>query len=146
MPFHLCLGLPSSLFPSGFQTEILNAFLLSLTPPTCPSYLTRLPFLTLLILRRIQVTELLIMHFLQPLVNSSLSSLNILLNTEFSNALDLFSSLKLKHSMLHPYRTTRITLVLYKAILISKFLDSQREKDSEVHGSKHSPNLLVMSL
>jgi hypothetical protein len=40
--FHLCLGLPSGLFPSGFQTKILHAFLFSPVHATCPTNLTLL--------------------------------------------------------------------------------------------------------
>jgi hypothetical protein len=36
---HLRLGLPSGLFPSGFRTSILYAFLVSLIHATCPAHL-----------------------------------------------------------------------------------------------------------
>ena len=45
LSFHLCLGLPSCLFPSGFPTKALYAALLSSIRATCPAYLI-LPYLT----------------------------------------------------------------------------------------------------
>jgi hypothetical protein len=35
---HLRLGLPSGLFPSGFSTNILYAFLISHIRATCPAH------------------------------------------------------------------------------------------------------------
>jgi hypothetical protein len=45
---HLCLGLPSGLFPSGFPTNILYAFL-SPIPRTCPVPLILLDLIILII-------------------------------------------------------------------------------------------------
>jgi hypothetical protein len=56
--------------------------------------------------------------FLQPPVTSSLFGPNILLNTLFSNALSLHSSLNIRHQVSHPYRTTGKIL----CILLTKFL------------------------
>jgi hypothetical protein len=36
---HLCLGLPTDLFPCGFSTKILHAFVLSPVCTTCPAHL-----------------------------------------------------------------------------------------------------------
>ncbi|PNF31822.1 hypothetical protein B7P43_G09339, partial [Cryptotermes secundus] len=78
---YLRLSLPSGLFPSGFTTNILYAFLF-----------------------RVQVMKLLIMQF-SPASCPSLFGSNILLNTFFSNTLSLCSSLKVRDQISHPYRT-----------------------------------------
>jgi hypothetical protein len=44
----LLLGLPSGLFPSGFPTNILYAFLFSLIRSTCPVYLIPLDLIILI--------------------------------------------------------------------------------------------------
>ena len=50
LSFHLCLGLPSGLFPSGFSTKTLCTTLHSPIRAICPAHLVLLHFITRTIL------------------------------------------------------------------------------------------------
>jgi hypothetical protein len=88
---HLFHWLPNGLFPPGFPSNNLHAFLFSVHA-TCLILSTHL--LTLrhsnCTWQKVQVTKLLIM---QPPVTSSFHGPNLLLSTLFSNTLSLFTSL-----------------------------------------------------
>ena len=46
LPFHLCLGLLSGIFPSGFPSKMLYTPLLPPIRATCPAHLVLLDFIT----------------------------------------------------------------------------------------------------
>src|SRR5215510_1501782 len=126
---HLRLGLPSGLFPSGFPTNTLCTPLSSHIHATYTSHLILLDLTTCTILGeqyRSFISSL--CNFLQSPVTSSLLGPNTLLNTLFSNALSVCSSLNVSDQVSHPYKTTVRIIVLH--ILIFKILDSNLEDKS----------------
>jgi len=123
---HLCLGLPSGLFPSGLPTKTLYTPLLSPIRATCPAHLILLYFITRTILgERYRSLSFSLCSFLHSPVTLSLLGPNIPLNTLFSNTLSLCSFLNVSDQVSHPYKKTGKITVLY--ILTFKFLHSKLE-------------------
>jgi len=123
---HLCLGLPSGLFPSGFLTKTLYTPLPSTICATCSGHLILLDFITRAILGEEyrSLHSSLCSFFHSPVALSHLGP-NILLNTLFANTPSLHSSLNVSDQVSHSYKTNGKIIVLY--ILILKFLGSKLE-------------------
>ena len=97
---HLCLGLPNSLFPSGFPTKTLYVTLLSPIRATCVAHLILLYLITRMIFgegyRLLSSSLCSLLH--SPVIPTFLGP-NILLNTLFSH------TLKVSNQFSHPYET-----------------------------------------
>jgi hypothetical protein len=98
--FHLRLGLPSALFPSGFYTKILYAFVFSPIRATVPALLVLLDCIILIIFREECASY-------EPPIISLRFGRNILLSTLFWNTLSLSSSLNVRDPSLTPIQNYR---------------------------------------
>jgi hypothetical protein len=86
----------------------------------------------------------LLWSFLHSPVTSSFLGPNTFLNTLFSNALSLRSSLNVSDQVSHPYKTTGKIIVLY--ILIFKFLESNLEDNTNLKKVGYSGSPITVPL
>ena len=111
---HLCLGLPSSLFPSSLPSKTLYTPLSSPICTTCPAHLILLDFITHTILgEEYKLFSSSLCNLLHSPITSSFLDPNILLNTMFSNTLSFLSSRNVSDKVSQPYKTTGKIIVLY---------------------------------
>ena len=143
---YLRLDIPSGLFPSGFPTkQFIN---LSSIHATSPAHLILLHLITRIVFsKQYRSLRSSLCSLLHSPVTSSLLGPNILLNTLFSNTLNLRSSLNASYQVSHTYRTTGKIIVLF--ILNFKFLFSKLEDKifcTEWQQAFTDFNLLLISL
>ena len=124
LPYHLRQGLPSGLFLSGLPTKILYTRVLAHIRATCPIHLILLDFITRTIFceEHRSLSSSLCSFLRSPVTSPHLGPI-ILLNTLFSNTLNLRSSLSVSDQVSHSYKTTGKIIVLY--ILIFIFQESK---------------------
>ena len=84
---HLCLGLPSGLFPSGFPTKTLFTSLLSPLPATCFTHLILCLITQIVLGEQYRSLSYVLCSFVHSPVTSSLLGPNMSISTLFWNTL-----------------------------------------------------------
>ena len=107
LSFHLHLGLPSGLLPSGFPIKTLHAPFLFPVCATCPAYLSLLDLVTRIVVGEYRSQTSSLCSLRLSLVTSSVLDSNIFLIILFSKTLSLHSSLSVNDQVSQPYKTNR---------------------------------------
>jgi len=124
---HLCLGLPSGLFPSGFPTKTPYTPLLSCIRVTCPAHLILLNSITRILFdEQCRSLSCSLCSFLHAPVTPSLLGPTILLYTLFSDTLSTRSPLRVSDHDSHPYKK-KTGKIIIQYILIFIIFDSTLE-------------------
>ena len=136
---HLCMGLPSGLFPSGFPTKTLYEPHHSSTSATWPTQHILLDFITSTILgweyRPLSSSLCTFFHFL---VSSSLLESNILLNTLFSNNLSLYYSLNVSDQVSYTHTKVIGGILGLFIFTLNFWIATSKTKDTSWNEIKHS--------
>jgi hypothetical protein len=115
----------------------LYAFFIFPIHATCPAHFINLNLITLIVFD--EAPHYTVLSILLPLPHHQV--LSILLSTLFSSTLNLCSSHSVRDQLPHPYRTRGKVIVFY-TLIFSFHRGDGRTKDSELNGSKYSPNLI----
>jgi hypothetical protein len=125
LSFHLCLGFPRGLLPSGLPTNTLYAPLLSPVHATYSVHIIILDYITRMFGEEYRSWRSSLCSRVYSSITSSFLGPNIIFSTLFSNNLSLHSSVNVSDHVPHPHKTTSKIIVLYSLIFI--FLDSKLE-------------------
>ena len=115
---------PNRLFPSGFPTKLVYAFLFFSTCATCPAYIILIHLITCTIFGdKYNLRNSFLYNFLQSSLSSGPSNF---LSTLFSNTLRVGSCVYIRGQVSHPYKTTAKVVVLCSLMFL--FVGSQLDE------------------